>query len=176
MFSYLERHQMIRPHDHVVLGVSGGADSVCLLFLLLEYAGKVPLELSVVHVDHGIRPDAAQDAAYVEKLCGERNLPFYLVRADVKGYAEREKCSEEDAGRRLRYEAFCRTAEETGADRIAVAHNCNDRAETMLFHLFRGSGLKGLCGIRPVRREIIRPLLCLEREEIEAYLTERRIV
>ncbi len=175
MFSYLERHQMIRPHDHVVLGVSGGADSVCLLFLLLEYAGKVPLELSVVHVDHGIRPDAAQDAAYVEKLCGERNLPFYLVRADVKGYAEREKCSVEDAGRRIRYEAFCRTAEETGADRIAVAHNCNDRAETMLFHLFRGSGLKGLCGIRPVRQEIIRPLLCLEREEIEAYLTERRI-
>ena len=176
MFSYLERHQMIRPHDHVVLGVSGGADSVCLLFLLLEYAGKVPLELSVIHIDHGIRPDAAQDAAYVEKLCRERYLPFHLINADVKGYAEREKCSEEDAGRRLRYEAFCRTAEEVGADRIAVAHNCNDRAETMLFHLFRGSGLKGLCGIRPVRQEIIRPLLCLEREEIEAYLTERRIV
>lgn len=175
MFSYLERHQMIRPHDHVVLGVSGGADSVCLLFLLLEYAGRVPLKLSVVHVDHGIRPDAAQDAGYVEKLCREQNLPFYLVKADVKGYVEREKCSQEDAGRRLRYQAFYRMAEETGADRIAVAHNCNDRAETMLFHLFRGSGLKGLCGIRPVRQEIIRPLLCLEREEIETYLTERGI-
>ena len=118
VFSFMEKHKMIQPGDKVILGVSGGADSVCLLFLLLEYAGKVPLELSVVHVDHGIRPDAAQDAAYVEKLCGERNLPFYLVRADVKGYAEREKCSEEDAGRRLRYEAFCRTAEETGADSI----------------------------------------------------------
>lgn len=175
MFSYLEQHQMIRPHDHVVLGVSGGADSVCLLFLLLEYAGKVPLKLSVVHVDHGIRPDAAQDAGYVEELCRKNTLPFYLVKADVKGYAEREKCSQEDAGRRLRYEAFYQKAKEIGAERIAVAHNCNDRAETMLFHLFRGSGLKGLCGIRPVRQEIIRPLLCLEREEIEGYLTERQI-
>lgn len=175
MFSYLERHQMICPHDHVILGVSGGADSVCLLFLLLEYAKKVPLKLSAVHVNHGIRPDAAQDAEYVEKLCKEQKIPFYLIKADVKGYAEDEKCSEEDAGRRLRYEAFYKTMEEVGADRIAVAHNCNDRAETMLFHLFRGSGLKGLCGIRPVRQEIIRPILCLERKEIEDYLTERRI-
>lgn len=175
VFSYLERHQMIRPHDHVVLGVSGGADSVCLLFLLLEYAKRIPLKLSVVHVDHGIRPDAAADAVYVEKLCSEQGIPFYLIRADVKNYAKGRKCSEEDAGRQLRYEAFYRTAEAAGADRIAVAHNCNDRAETMLFHLFRGSGLKGLCGIRPVRREIIRPILCLEREEIELYLTERQI-
>lgn len=175
VFSYLERHQMISPHDHVLLGVSGGADSVCLLFLLVEYARRIPLKLSVVHVDHGIRPDAAQDAAYVETLCRERGIPFYLSKVDVRGYAEEEKCSEEDAGRRLRYEAFYRTAQETGAGRIAVAHNCNDRAETMLFHLFRGSGLKGLCGIRPVRQEIIRPLLCLEREEIEDYLTEKQI-
>ena len=176
MFSYLERHQMICPHDHVVLGVSGGADSVCLLFLLLEYAKRVPLQLSIVHVDHGIRSDASQDAEYVEKLCKEQGIPFYLIKADVKGYAEEKKCSEEDAGRRLRYEAFYKTMEEVGADRIAVAHNCNDRAETMLFHLFRGSGLKGLCGIRPVRQEIIHPILCLEREEIEEYLTERQII
>ncbi|MCM1539921.1 MAG: tRNA lysidine(34) synthetase TilS [Blautia sp.] len=175
VFSYLERHHMISPHDHVVLGVSGGADSVCLLFVLLEYRKKTPFQLSTVHVNHGIRPDAGKDAEYVEELCREQGIPFYLVEADVKGCAEREKCSKEDAGRRIRYEAFHRIAEETGADRVAVAHNCNDRAETMLFHLFRGSGLKGLCGIRPVRREIIRPLLCLERREIEDYLTAGRI-
>ncbi|MCM1216663.1 MAG: tRNA lysidine(34) synthetase TilS [Lachnospiraceae bacterium] len=175
VFSYLERHHMISPHDHVILGVSGGADSVCLLFVLLEYVKRTPFQLSVVHVDHGIRPDAGEDAGYVEELCRKQGIPFYLVEADVKGCARREKCSEEDAGRRLRYEAFRRIAEETGAEKVAVAHNCNDRAETMLFHLFRGSGLKGLCGIRPVRREIIRPLLCLERREIEDYLTARRI-
>lgn len=167
---------MISPHDHVVLGVSGGADSVCLLFVLLEYAKKVPLKLSVVHVNHGIRSDAAQDAGYVEELCREQGIPFYLTEADVKGLAEREKCSQEDAGRRLRYAVFRRIAGEKGANKIAVAHNSNDRAETMLFHLFRGSGLKGLCGIRPVRQEVIRPILCLEREEIEEYLTERQIL
>ena len=175
MFSYMEQHHMICPHDHIVVGVSGGADSVCLLFVLLEYSERVPLELSVVHVNHGIRPDAAQDAEYVEALCRGREIPFYLVEADVKGYSEREKCSQEDAGRRLRYEAFHKVADRVGADRIAVAHNCNDRAETMLFHLFRGSGLKGLCGVRPVRQKIIRPVLCLERTEIEEYLMEKQI-
>ena len=175
MFSFLEQHHMIDPHDHIVLGVSGGADSVCLFFVLLEYTRRVPFELSVVHVDHGLRPDAAEDARYVEKLCREHNIPFYLTKADVKNYAFREKCSEEDAGRRVRYEAFRRAASESGANKTAVAHNRNDRAETMLFHLFRGSGLKGLCGILPVRQNIIRPLLCLEREEIETYLRERQI-
>ncbi len=175
IFSYLEQYHMICPHDHIVLGVSGGADSVCLLIVLWEYAKRTPLTLSVVHVNHGIRPDAARDAGYVEALCGKYEIPFYLIKTDVREFAEREKCSEEDAGRRIRYEAFRRIAKETGANKIAVAHNCNDRAETMLFHLFRGSGLKGLCGIRPLRQEIIRPLLCLERTEIEEYLTERQI-
>ena len=176
MFSFLEQHHMIDPHDHIVLGVSGGADSVCLFFVLLEYAKRIPLRLSVVHVNHNLRPDALEDARYVEELCRENDIPFYLTEADVKGYAFEEKCSEEDAGRRIRYEAFRRAAETSGGNKIAVAHNCNDRAETMLFHLFRGSGLKGLCGILPMRQGIIRPLLCLERDEIESYLTERGIV
>ena len=176
VFSFLEQHHMIDPHDHIVMGVSGGADSVCLFFVLMEYAKHIPLRLSVVHVNHNLRPDAGEDAKYVEELCREYDIPFYLTEADVKGYASEEKCSEEDAGRRIRYEAFRRTAEKSGANKIAVAHNCNDRAETMLFHLFRGSGLKGLCGILPVRQGIIRPLLCLERDEIENYLTERQIV
>lgn len=176
VFSFVEKHGMIRPGDKLVLGVSGGADSVCLLFLLLEYRKRVPYEMIVVHVNHGIRGDAAeQDAAYVEALCREQSLAFRLESADVKGFAAREKCSEEDAGRRLRYEAFRKAAEEFGGTKIAVAHNAGDRAETMLFHLFRGSGLKGLRGIEPVRAEIIRPILCLERREIEGYLRERQI-
>ena len=198
VFSYLEKHHMIAPGDKVVLGVSGGADSVCLLFLLLEYAKTVPLTLAVVHVNHGIRPDAGADEAYVKELCDKYQLLFFPVEEDVRSLARREKCSEEDAGRRVRYEAFERVAQELGATKVAVAHNCDDNAETMLLHLFRGSGLGGLCGISPVRElrsekdgefcredagtstqttglQLIRPILCLRRHEIEEYLNAREI-
>lgn len=178
---------MIVPGDRIVAGVSGGADSVCLLFLLLAYAEKVPFFLTVVHVNHGIRADAGEDARYVEELCVGRSIPFRLAEADVHRLAQERKCSEEDAGRQARYEAFRQVAEETGSCRIAVAHNSNDNAETMLFHLFRGSGINGLSGIPPMREDaadsggascrirVIRPLLCLERREAEEYLRGRHI-
>ena len=164
---------MITPGDKIVVGVSGGADSVCLLFVLLEYAKRVPLQLAVVHVDHGLRRDSREDAEFVAQLCRQEGISFYLKEVDVKALAALEKLSQEEAGRQLRYLAFREAAKAFGANRIAVAHNGNDRAETMLFHLFRGSGLKGLCGIPPRREEIIRPLLCLERSEVEVYLSER---
>ena len=184
VFSYIEQHKMIEAGDTVVIGVSGGADSVCLLLLLLEYRKKKPFIPAVVHIHHGIREDAGEDAAYVEQLCRERGVSCRIVREDVPGLAAEQGCSLEDAGRRARYKAFQETAAQLGGGTIAVAHNKNDNAETMLFHLFRGSGLTGLCGISPRRStaqssamccSIIRPLLCLEREEIEAYLTERQI-
>lgn len=176
MFSYMEKHHMAAPGDNIVIGCSGGADSVCLLFLLLEYSKRVPLRLAVVHVNHLVRPDAGEDARYVEQLCRERDIPFYLTETNVEELAVREKCSVEDAGRRVRYEAFRRAASGLGGARIAVAHNLNDSAETLLLHLFRGSGPGGLCGIAPVRDGIIRPILCLDRREVEAYLAERGIV
>lgn len=176
VFAYIERHHMIAAGDRIAAGVSGGADSLCLFFLLLEYTRRVPFRLGAVHVNHGIRPDAAEDARYVEELCRQQRIPFFLTEADVPGLVKEKKCSWEDAGRRVRYEAFFKAAESMGGGKIAVAHNSNDNAETMLFHLFRGSGLKGLCGILPVRDRIIRPLLCLERGEVEAYLRERGIV
>ncbi|MBR6627033.1 MAG: tRNA lysidine(34) synthetase TilS [Lachnospiraceae bacterium] len=163
---------MLEPYDKVVLGVSGGADSVCLLFVLLEYAREIPLELSVVHVNHGIRQEAEQDAAFVRELCDKHGPAYFQENADVAALAKEWHMSEEEAGRIVRYRAFERVAKETGATKIAVAHNSNDNAETLLFHLFRGSGIRGLGGIRPVREGIIRPLLCLERKEIEAFLQE----
>ena len=166
---------MLQPGDRVVAGVSGGADSVCLLFLLLEWRREFPLDIAVVHVNHGIRPEAGEDARYVEKLCGEHKIPFFLTEADVRQRSILEKCSEEEAGRRTRYEAFDKAAEEWGATKIAVAHNSNDRSETQLFHLFRGSGIRGLASILPVRGRIIRPILCLERWEIEDFLTQQGI-
>ena len=175
VFSYMEEHDMVSPGHRIVAGVSGGADSVCLLFVLLEYAARKDLKLAVVHVNHGIREDAGEDASFVRLLCERLQLPFFLKETDVRALAQREKCSLEEAGRTARYDAFREAARSFGADRIAVAHNGNDRAETMLFHLFRGSGIRGLCGILPRRGEIIRPLLCLERKEIEAYLEKRGI-
>ncbi len=175
VYSYIREHHMINPGDCVLAGISGGADSVCLLLVLLKLREKMSFSLGVVHVNHGIRREAAEDARYVEELCKSCQLPYFLVEKNVVKEARLRGCSEEEAGRLVRYEAFERIGREFGADRIAVAHNGNDRAETMLFHLFRGSGLKGLSGIPPCRDGIIRPLLCLERRQIEAYLEERGV-
>lgn len=179
---YIIKNHMIAAGDTVVAGISGGADSVCLLFVLQEIRKEIPFRLLVVHINHLIRKEASLDAAYVEKLCKQMELPFYLYEKDVRRLAAEKGLSEEEAGRQIRYEAFYEVlageapeAVEEGAAKIAVAHNQNDRAETMLFQLFRGSGIRGLIGIRPVRDCIIRPLLCLERKEIEAFLQEKSI-
>ncbi len=165
---------MLLPGERVVAGISGGADSVCLLFVLLEWRMKYGLEPVVVHINHGIRPEAAEDACFVESICEKYELPFYLFQADIPRLACETGCSEEEAGRNFRYETFAQVAREQNASKIAVAHNKNDLCETMLFHLFRGTGVKGLAGIAPVRGEIIRPLLCVERYEIEQYLADRK--
>ena len=176
---YIEKYHMIAPGDTVVTGVSGGADSVCLFLLLCMLKEQMDFQIVVVHVDHGIRKEAKQDAAYVKRLCEEKGIPFVLVEEDVKAYARAERLSEEEAGRKIRYRAFDNTIKncvnEEGKGRIAVAHNANDRAETMLFHLFRGTGLAGASGMKPVRDNIIRPILCLKRVEIEEYLREKQI-
>ncbi len=178
VFAFMEEYGMIRPGDHVAVGVSGGADSVCLLLLLLEYRKKVDFEILTVHMNHGIREDAREDAAFVENLCRKNGLPFYLFERDVPNLAKQNRLSMEEAGRKVRYEAFEQVLEayerKEGKDarsgRIAIAHHQLDSAETLLFHLFRGTGIRGLAGIRPVRDNVIRPLLCTGREEIEEYL------
>ena len=180
VFEFMEQQHMLEEGDRIVAGVSGGADSVCLLLLLLEYQKKVPFQLAAVHVNHQIRKEAGEDAAYVEKLCRSLGVPFFLYEESVASLAAKEKLSLEEAGRKIRYGAFYKTLSvwesQTGKEgKIAVAHHLQDSVETMLFHLFRGTGIWGLAGIRPVRGRIIRPMLVLDREEIEGYLKERRI-
>ncbi len=170
---YMAAHKMIEPGDCILAGVSGGADSVCMLHLLVRMQGEIPFRLAAVHVNHGLREEAGEDAAFVEKLCEQWGVPFFLREVDMPGYAREYKVSEEEAGRILRYQVFSQVLEKIGAGtvgKIAVAHNAQDRAETMLFHMFRGSGLKGMASIRPVRESVIRPLLCLDRARIENYL------
>lgn len=175
VMTYCRAYQLFVPGDGVVLGVSGGADSVCLLFALYRLQTELGIKLYVVHVNHGIRPDAGEDADYVEQLCQRLEVPFSLVEADVHALARQRGCSTEEAGRQVRYEAFERELERRQAHRIAVAHHAEDRAETMLFNLFRGTGLTGLGSIRPVRGRIVRPLLGLERSDIETYLEQLQV-
>lgn len=176
VLEYIRKHRMLETGDKVIVGVSGGADSVCLLFLLKTYAPYFQISLEVVHMEHGIRgKESLLDAEFVENLCKKWEIPFHLFQRDIPALSKEWKCSTEEAGRRARYEAFEEVRRRTGANKIAVAHNQDDQAETILFHLARGSGLKGLCGILPVRERIIRPLLVLARSEIEEILRENGI-
>ena len=170
---YINRYDMIREGDLVVAGVSGGADSVCMLLQLYEYSKFVDYRLRVVHINHMIREDAPEDAAYVKNLCDERNIPFHYFEENVQEYAVKNGLSTEEAGRILRYADFEKILKEYGPDgKVAVAHNRNDVAETVMFNIFRGTGIEGLCSLTPVNGNIIRPLLGVTRESIEDYLRE----
>lgn len=167
---------MIQPQDRVLVGVSGGADSVCLFMVLLEFQKQMTFEIKVVHVEHGIRgEESLRDERYVRELCEKYQVEYECVSCDIPAMAKEKKISIEEAGRNARYEAFDRIGEKWRANRIAVAHNQNDQAETILWNLARGSGLDGAAGIRPVRGKIIRPLLECSRTEIEAFLKKKNI-
>ncbi|MCD7761829.1 MAG: tRNA lysidine(34) synthetase TilS [Lachnospiraceae bacterium] len=171
IFRTIEEYHMIEPGMRVIAGVSGGADSVCLLYALRCYRRKVPFELLVVHVEHGLRGrESLEDAEFVEQLCAGWKLPCRVAAARVRQRADMEGLSIEEAARAERYRIFEETGREWNADRIAVAHNRNDQAETVLWNLARGSSLKGLGGIRPVQGNRIRPLLFTERKDIEDCL------
>lgn len=170
---YVQKNNMLKAEDSVIVGVSGGADSVCLLLVLDEISKRTGFKITAVHVNHNIRGlDAIKDQEFVENLCKRLNITckveniYPLEMAKEKGY------STEEAGRIGRYTCFKKIMEELSATKIAVAHNKDDNAETVLLNLFRGTGIKGLCGILPVRDEVIRPLLCVSRAEIEEYLKE----
>lgn len=184
--SYMEANNMLTAGDTVVAGVSGGADSVCLLFLLCKIREELGININVIHVNHGIRKEAGSDELFVKELCKKWNITCKVVFFDIPVIARECGLSEEEAGRIKRYEAFedeARRLISEGASsvKIAVAHNMNDSAETILFNLFRGSGIHGLTGITPTRDtkvegvKIIRPLLCAQRAEIEAELLENGI-
>ena len=172
--SFMEQYHMAEDGERILAAVSGGADSICLLMVLSALQKEKNYQLFVVHVEHGIRGEESEkDAEFVENFCKEHKIPCKVYHCKAESYAKEHKMTIEEGARELRYGYFEEAAKEFQADKIAVAHNQNDCAETMLFHLTRGTGLKGLCGILPVRENIIRPLLCVERKEIEAYLSER---
>lgn len=171
---YVEKWSMLCAEDKVIVGVSGGADSVCLLLMLVEFQKEMGFEMAAVHVHHGIRGDAADsDEAYVRRLCEEHGIFLYSYREDVVSLAKKRKQSIEEAGRDARRRCFEKAMNAFGGTKIALAHHKDDNVETLLLNLARGSALRGLGGMRPVNDAFIRPLLCLRRAEIEGYLEER---
>lgn len=171
---FIEKQNMIRQGEHIIAGISGGADSVCLLFVLLKLREKKQIKITVVHVNHMLRGEAAfEDEAFTEQLCRQNQIPFFRFRIQVSKEAKKRKCSEEEAGREIRKECLEKVLEQEEADHIALAHHQDDHAETVLMNLCRGTGLKGMRGILPCSGAYIRPLLCVQRAEIEEALREK---
>ena len=172
---FIQKYHMLTCGDKVIAGVSGGADSVCLFLMLLELRKKIEFDLIAVHVHHGLRGEAAdQDQRFVEALCEQHRIPLEIFRVNLESIAKKRKQSLEEAGRMVRREAFDSVCQKYGGNKIALAHHQNDNAETLLWNLSRGTGLDGLGGIRPVNGKFIRPLLCMNRKEIEEYLAKRK--
>ena len=173
---FVRKYDMIESGDTVVTGVSGGADSVCLLFMLCALRERLGFRILACHVNHGLRGEAADaDEAYVRSLCGRLGVPLRIFRENVELIARKRKQSTEEAGRLVRRSAFEKMCREDGGTKIATAHHRDDNAETVLLNIARGTGIRGLCGIRPVRGKWIRPLLCLSRDEIEQWLEEKGV-
>lgn len=166
----MARHRLIDDGDRVLVAVSGGPDSVALLHLLLRLAEERSLTLHAFHMDHGLRPGSAEDAAFVARLTREWGVPLTSVRANVRA-RRRPGESVQQAARRVRYAALRRAAAEAGARRIALGHHGDDQAETVLMRFLRGAGAAGLGGMRWRRGPFIRPLLGTSRAQIEAYCT-----
>lgn len=174
-YDTVRKYRMLSYGDSVVVGLSGGADSCALLDFLVSLRDELDLKISACHINHQLRgAEADRDEHFAETVCEKYGVRLYVLHADVAGEAVRQKKSTEQCGRDIRYEFFERTADMLGA-KIATAHTASDNAETVLFNLARGSGAAGLCGIPPVRDNIIRPLIECTRSDIENYCRENAL-
>jgi len=171
----VEGQSLFSPRSRLLVAVSGGQDSVALVHLLLELKKEWPeLEIALAHFNHHLRANAEADEKFVRKLARELGLKIFVGRGKVREFARERGLNLEEAGRVKRYEFLEKTAEKWGADFILTAHTMTDQAETVLMKIFRGTGVEGLQGIRLRKGKVVRPLLCLRREEIEQYLKEKR--
>lgn len=171
----IKKYDMIKKGQTIIVGVSGGFDSITLLDILYKIKDKYGFKLIVAHVNHGVRGvEADSDEIFVKQRAKKYGLEFISTRIDMNEYAKKNKISKEEAGRKLRYKFF-NSIEKDKEFKIAVAHNKNDQAETLLMRLIRGTGLDGLTGINYKSQNIIRPLLNIERKEIEKYCKQKKL-
>ena len=172
----IQKNHLIETGDKVIIGVSGGPDSICLLHILNEIKEILGITLYVAHVNHKIRKNANLDEQYVQEFCKKINIPFFAKQIDVQKIAKQNKIGLEEAGRKERYDFFEEVFEKTKANKIATAHTANDNAETVIMHFIRGTGLNGLKGIEKTRQnKYIRPLIECTREEVEEYCEKNNL-
>lgn len=176
VYESIKKYCMIDKGDTVICGLSGGPDSVCMLHVLDALKDRLGIELVAVHINHMIRgAQADEDMKFSEEFAKSLGVRFLCKIADIPNLAAKWKVSEEEAGRKVRYETFRETGKTVAPYKIAVAHNSNDVAETFFFNLARGAGLEGLCSIKRVNGDIVRPLLDIYRDEIMSYLNQNRL-
>ena len=176
LINFAKENKFFKPKDKVLVGLSGGADSVALLHFICQLAKKQQFFVYACHVDHQLRQNSKQDAAFAKAYAKSLGVECFVKKVNVKTLAKKEKKSIEHAARTLRYKAFEEAAKKFNCSKIALAHHADDNVETFFLNLLRGTKAKGLCGI-PVERsagkyKIIRPFLCITREQIKAYLKQ----
>jgi len=168
--TFVDKHHMIQKKDKILLAVSGGPDSMALLHIMEGFKKDWEIEIGVAHLNHQLRPAAEAEMQYVKSYCSTQGIEFYCRTVDIADHARREKKTIEEAGRDQRYQFFKELCCQFGWQKVATGHHKDDRAETVLMNLLRGSGVKGLRSIMPISGSIIRPLLAVSKSEILAYL------
>lgn len=172
----IETYNLIEKNDKIVIGVSGGPDSICLLHVLYGLKEKLGIEIVVAHVNHMLRDVADLETEYVQNFCKKLGIECYVKKADILEISKTQKKGTEEVGRQVRYDFFDEVAKKTNSNKIATAHNSNDRAETVILNILRGSGLSGLKGIEPIRdNKYIRPLINTDRQDIENYCNDNKL-
>lgn len=172
----IETYNLIEKNDKIVIGVSGGPDSICLLHVLYGLKEKLGIEIVVAHVNHMLRDVADLETEYVQSFCKKLGIECYVKKADILEISKTQKKGTEEVGRQVRYDFFDEVAKKTNSNKIATAHNSNDRAETVILNILRGSGLSGLKGIEPIRdNKYIRPLINTDRQDIENYCNDNKL-
>lgn len=173
---FIDRKSLLKKNDRVLIALSGGADSVFLLHFLNKYKQRFKIQISAVHINHRLRgKESAADELFCKKICSDLKVELFLIHKNVNVLAKREKYSIEEAGRIIRYREFERLSEKEGFNKIATAHNANDNTESVLLNISRGAGMAGLSGIAVKRNKVIRPIICLTKENILEYLELKKI-
>lgn len=173
----IKKFNLIENGDRLVLGVSGGPDSIAMLDILynIKMKEKLQFDIVVVHINHMIRKEAIEDEKFVKDFCKKKNIEIFSKSIDVKKLANTNKIGIEEAGRKARYDFFEEVLKKTNFNKIAIAHNKNDKIETIIMNIMRGSGVSGLKGIEEKRGKYIRPLIECDRKEIERYCNEKNL-
>ncbi|MBI2251575.1 MAG: tRNA lysidine(34) synthetase TilS, partial [Armatimonadetes bacterium] len=171
----IRKYQLISNGEKIILALSGGGDSVGLLFLLNDLKIELNFSLQIIHINHLIRKEAEIEEKFVKKIAQKLNLPIFIFKEEVLKYAQKNKLSLEEAGRIIRQKYYFQLLKKQKADKLATAHTLDDQAETVLMRLLRGTGIEGLRGILPVNLPFIRPLIEITKEEILKYLKDRNI-